>query len=391
MDGSPELLLDPTVHARGEALPIWHWMRDHAPVYRHRAGEGPACWSLTRYQDVRAVYRDPQVFSSARGVLLTTDRDGDDPGGGLTLALTDPPRHGQLRAAMTDWFNERAVRAMQDYLAEATELILAQALTAGSCDVVHDLAGRLSMYVIGQIVGVPAENHEDLFQWTNEAFETGIPLAGHTTLMRFFVELIDARTRDPQDDLLTALLSCTVDGQPLSDEEVLFNCENLIGATENGRLALAGGVLALLDHPDQWERLQADTGLLATCVEEILRWTSSATHSMRTVTAPVELAGQLLETGDRVVLWIPSANRDDRVFDDPDDFDIARQPNRHLALGFGEHFCLGSVLARAELRTLFTAMLNNRVELASAGSPTFVRSIMVGGPETLPVRLSCRT
>lgn len=378
---TPEALCDPDLHAHGDPHELWRWMRAHAPVHHTPAGQLPAFWSLTRYSDVRDVYRDPATFSSARGVLLRPVALGEDPAGGMTLALSDPPRHKHLRSLAADWFTTRSVRGMAPLIDSAIQGTLRQALALGQCDGVHDLAGRLSMYTIGAIMGVPEGDREHLFRWTNEAFEAGISLAGHRELMTYFVDLMARRAAEPEDDLVSMLLH----GGDLTEEEVLFNCENIVGATENGRLAVAGGILAFLEHPEQWQRLREDRSLLPAAVEEVLRWTSSATHSMRTTTRAVELHGHRIEAGERVVLWVPSANRDETVFAAPYRFDVGRTPNRHLALGAGEHFCLGSTLARAQLRALFGALLDDGIRLTLAGPVHRVRSVAVGGPEVLPL------
>ncbi|GLZ38108.1 cytochrome P450 [Actinokineospora sp. NBRC 105648] len=382
----PDRLLDPDLHAEGDPHAVWSWMRDQAPVHRHEDGALPSFWSLTRYADVRDAYRDPAVFSSAHGVLLRPTALGADPGAGLTLALTDDPRHHDLRAAVADWFSTRSVRDLEDFLRAAARRVLAEAVDRGTFDVVHDLVGPLSMATIGHIVGVPAADHAALVRWTDEAFAAGISLAGHQELMRYFADLIDLRVAEPRDDVVSALVGAEVDGDLLAEEEILLNCENLIGATENGRLALAGGIEAFLDHPQEWDRLRADRSLLAGAVEEVLRWTSSAVHSMRTTTRPVEVAGTPIGAGERVVVWLPSANRDPAVFADPHRFDVGRGPNRHVALGGGPHFCLGSILARAQGRALLTELLDAPWRLERAGRGERVRSLAVAGPETLPVR-----
>ncbi|MFE0105839.1 cytochrome P450 [Streptomyces sp. NPDC059009] len=384
-------LVDPDLHADGDPHELWRWMREFTPVHRHEAGELPAFWSLTRYEDIRAVYRDPATYSSARGVLLRPARLGDDPGGGLTLALSDPPRHKELRALMADWFTTRSVRALEQTVRDATRRVLARAVERGTCDVVQDIAGPLSLSVICGIIGVPQPDHEAVYEWCEDAFATHTSLAAHPQLMEYFMELLYARMAEPADDLLSSLVNGTVHGELLPEHEILLNCENLIGATENGRLALVGGLLAFLQHPDQWRQLDRDRALLPGAVEEILRWTSSATHSMRTATRPHTLRGRRIEEGERVVLWLPSANRDEDVFDDPYRFDIARRPNRHIALASGEHFCIGSTLARAELRILLTELLDSGCSVEQAGPVTRVRSIAVNGPATLPVRLTPRT
>lgn len=380
-------LTDPAWHATGDPHALWRWMRAHAPVHWHPPGDLPGFWSLTRYEDVRAVYREPETFSSARGVLLRPASAGDDPGAGLTLALTDAPRHRALRALMADWFSTRAVRRLDGYIRRATTTVVSRALALGRCDVVDDIAGRLSLAVICHVLGIPEEDHEDLFRWTNETFAAHTSLAAHPAIMRYFLELMERRLAEPGDDLVSALVHGTVEGEPLSEEEIVLNCENLVGATENGRLALIGGVQAFLDHPDQWRRLRDRPELLSTAVEEVLRWTSSATHSMRTATRPREIRGRLIEPGDRVVLWLPSANRDEDVFPDPYRFDVARRPNRHIALAAGPHVCIGGNLARAEARVLFTELLARVARFEPDGPVVRQHSLAVNGPARLPVRL----
>jgi len=383
-------LVDPALHADGEPHALWRWMRRNAPVHRHEPADLPPFWSLVRYEDVRAAYRDPHRFSSARGVLLRPTRHGEDPGGGRTLALTDPPRHRHLRALAADWFTARAVRALEGPLREITRAVVARVVEQGEFDFVHDVAGRLSIYTIGSIMGVPEADHEALFRWTNEAFEAGRSLAQSPPLMGYFIDLMDRRLAEPGDDLTSSLVWGIVDGEPLTEFEILLNCENLVGATENGRLAIAGGMLALLDRPGEWRRLEADRDLLPGAVEEVLRWTSSAVHSMRTTTEPVTVGGRRIEGGDRVVLWVPSANRDEEVFADPDRFDITRAPNRHLAFGAGEHVCIGTVLARAQIRILYSELLDRAGRLERTGPAHPVRSLAVAGPEVLPMRVTAR-
>lgn len=209
--------------------------------------------------------------------------------------------------------------------------------------------------------------------------------------MQYFTELMYQRMDSPADDLVSALVTGQIDGELLTEEEVLLNCDNLlVGGTENVRLAVSSGLRVFLDHSDDWERLRTERELLPTAVEEVLRFTSTATHVMRTVTEPVLLRDQRLDAGDRVVLWIPSANRDERVFTDPDRFDITRTPNRHLALGAGQHFCLGGMLARAEMRIFFSELLDMVKTVEQTGPAVPVESIVVNGLEHLPVRLRAR-
>lgn len=382
----PDRLTDPDLHTAGLAHEVWRDLREREPVRRHPGGAFPSFWSLTRHADIRAVYRDPQTFSSASGVLLRPlDRD-QDPGGGLTMALTDPPRHKQFRSLMADWFSARGVRALQSPLTADCRELVAHAVAAGEVDFAHDVAARLSLWTIGGIVGIPAADLDDVHRWTDEAFSAGRSLAAHHELMEYVLKLMYARMAEPADDLLSTLVNGMVDDELLTEQEIVLNLENLIGATENGRLALIGGLLALIEHPGEWERLLADRSLVPSAVEEILRWTSSAVHSMRTVTRDVEIRGRHIAAGDKVVLWLPSADRDEDVFADPERFDVGRRPNRHLALGAGEHFCLGSVLARAQIGTLLSELLDVVADVEVAGPVVPAHSIAVSGPEHLPVR-----
>ncbi|GGS10001.1 cytochrome P450 [Streptomyces sp. JS01] len=387
-------LVDPELYATGDPHPVWRWMRDHDPVRRHEAGEYPAFWSVTRYEDVRTVYQDAKVFSSAQGILLRPRSHGRDPGGGRTLALTDPPRHKALRSLVADWFTTRSVRALEDAMRGAVRQVVTRAAGLGTCDFVTDVAARLPLYVICRLMGVPDHEQEMLFALTSRAFGAGEPevrSVAHQEIMAYFVELMYRRMDRPEDDLVSALVNGEVDGELLTEEDILLNCDNLlVGGTENVRLAVAGGMKTFLDRPDAWERLRADRGLMPTAVEEVLRWTSSATHIMRTVTEPVMLRDRPLEAGDRVVLWTPSANRDERHFADPDLFDIARRPNRHLALGAGTHFCLGAMMTRTEMRILFTELLDSVRSIEQTGPAVPLSSIVVNGLESLPVRITAK-
>lgn len=385
-------LADPELYAKGDPYAQWRWLRANAPVYWHESAELPGSWALTTYEDVRASYRDAETFSSAKGILLRPEGHGEDPGGGRTLALTDPPRHRHLRGVVDQWFSVRSVRAIEQEVRDLSCRVVDQALDRGECDFVNDLAARIPLYVICKMMGVPEADWERLFALTSQAFGAADPLSqrlAHLEILGYFEDLRSEKVKDPGDDLVSVLATATVEGEPLTMDDVILNCDNLlVGGTENTRIAASGGMLALLRHPDQWRALVADPGLLPTAVEEVLRWTSTATHIMRTATRPTEIRGQRIATGDRVTFWLPSANRDESVFDDPERFDVRRRPNRHLALGFGEHFCLGAMLARVELRLLYEELLRRRVSVELNGAPTLLSSIVVNGPAHLPVKFS---
>ncbi|MFF5261696.1 cytochrome P450 [Actinomadura viridis] len=387
-------LVDPELYADGDPYHVWAWLRAHAPAYWHRPSEMPGFWALTRYDDVKSVYRDHETFSSAKGILLRPTAQGVDPGGGRTLALTDLPRHRELRSLVDRWFTTRAVRGLENTMRSIVEEVVGGAVRRGECDFVNDIAARLPLYVICRLMGVPSTDRETIFQLTSQAFGAGdanVRSLAHQEIIRYFIALIEKRRRAPSHDLISALVHGRVAGRPLDIEDILLNCDNLlVGGTENVRLAAAGGMQAFLSHPDQWRMLAASPDLMASAVEEVLRWTSSATHIMRTATRTIQLHGHTIEEGDRVVLWNPSANRDERIFEHPDRFDITRRPNRHLSLGAGRHFCIGSVLARAEISALFAELHRQVQTIEAAGPAVRLRSIVVNGLEELPVRLHAR-
>ena len=384
-------LTDPELYAHGDPYAVWRWLREHDPVHWHPPGILPGFWALTKYDDVRAVYRDPAAFSSIGGIILRPDNYGDDPGGGRTMALTDPPRHRQLRALVDEWFSPRSIRPLEAEMRQVAHDVVMRALERGRCDFVTEIAARIPLYVICKMMGVPSDDWESLFALTNEAFGAGEALErrlAHLEILQYFADLGALRAKSPAGDLVSVLATAEIDGRKLSKDELILNCDNLlVGGTENTRIAASGGMLAFLRYPDQWQALSTDPALLPAAVEEVLRWTSTATHIMRTATRPVTVRGRRIEAGERVSLWNPSANRDESVFDNPDCFLVRRKPNRHIALGSGEHFCLGGTLGRAELRLVYEELLRNTARIELDGTPVMLSSIVVNGPEHLPLRL----
>ena len=269
--------------------------------------------------------------------------------------------------------------------------VIIQALDRERCDFVTDIAARIPLYVICKMMGVPRSEWERLFTLTNEAFGAGDAperRLAHLEILQYFESLVNVRTKCPADDIVSVLATAQIDGRKLTLDEIILNCDNLlVGGTENTRIAASGGMLAFLQHPDQWQALSTEPRLLPSAVEEVLRWTSTATHIMRTATRSVTLRDRRIEAGERVTLWNPSVNRDESVFDHPDCFTIDRKPNRHLALGTGEHFCLGGTLGRAELGLVYQELLSNIERIELDGTPVMLSSIVVNGPEHLPVRL----
>jgi len=273
--------------------------------------------------------------------------------------------------------------------------VIMRALERERCDFVTDIAARVPLYVICKMMGVPRNEWEHLFTLTNEAFGAGDALErrlAHLEILQYFGDLANVRAKSPADDIVSVLVTAEIDGRKLNSDEIILNCDNLlVGGTENTRIAASGGMLEFLQYPDQWKALSTEPALLRSAVEEVLRWTSTATHIMRTTTRPVTLRGRRIEAGERVTLWNPSANRDEGVFDDPDRCSVYRKANWHLALGTGVHFCLGGTLGRAELRLVYEELLRNTERIELDGTPVMLSSIVVNGLEHLPVRLVPRS
>ncbi len=282
-----------------------------------------------------------------------------------------------------------------------TAEILDAVAARGECDFVVDVAAKLPTAVICEMLGIPKADwdmmftvanmsigtHDPEYQIEGDAYETG--RQAQLNCFNYFVNVISERRKNPGTDLVSALVHGEIDGQKLTDMEILFNCFLLIiGGQETTRNATSGGMLALIENPAQRERLTRDRSLLPTAVEEVLRYTSPITHIMRTATQDIEMHGQRIKAGDRVVIWNASANRDEAQFPDPDRFDIARTPNEHVALGHGEHFCLGANLARLELRVMLDEVLNRLPDLDPAGQVQRLYSNFVAGIKHMPVRFA---
>ncbi|MFF1921984.1 cytochrome P450 [Streptomyces sp. NPDC058221] len=398
---SPELLarsglgslLDGATYRTGNPFAQWRRMREYAPVVWNEPDVFPGFWSLTRYDEINEVLRDGGTFSSSSGILLRPLAQGDDPGSDRTLALADAPRHTALRGAIAGWFAPRNLRMLGDFLDRTAQDTVRAAVAAGRTEFVTEIAARLPLDVVCAFLGIPDEDRPSIVEWSTDAFCAGTAgerSLAHLEILDYFAGLVEERRARPGDDLVSVLAGVRHEGELLPLDDVVLNCDNLlVGGTENVRLAMSGGLLALLEHPHQWALLQDDfDATVNTTIEEMLRWTSSATHLMRRATADVEIGGQRIRRGDLVVCWLPSANRDPGHFTDPDTFDVRRTPNRHLALGAGPHYCVGTQLAKLEIKAVLREFTAQVGEMALDGRPEHLDSIVVNGLRALPLRLT---
>jgi len=389
----------------GDPYAAWKVLRAQAPVHWNPKDDS-GYWSITRYQDALSVYRNPHTFSSERGIALNyglTDEESmaQQAGFGQMLIVTDPPRHTRMRQIVNKRFTRAALAPHEPHVRAITAEILDAVATRGECDFVVDVAAKLPTAVICEMLGIPKADwemmftvanmsigtHDPEYQIAGDAYETG--RQAQLNCFNYFVNVISERRKNPGNDLVSALVHGEIDGQKLTDMEILFNCFLLIiGGQETTRNATSGGMLALIENPAQRERLTRDRSLLPTAVEEVLRYTSPITHIMRTATQDIEMHGQQIKAGDRVVIWNASANRDEAQFPEPDRFDITRSPNEHVALGHGEHFCLGANLARLELRVMLDEVLNRLPDLEPGGQVQRLYSNFVAGIKHMPVRFA---
>lgn len=397
-------LMDPDMFLRGEHLDAFKVMRAEAPVYWHERAPGQGFWCVTRYEDGLKVYHDPNTYSSERGMSLQFNfqaEAGSEAGFGMMLLTTDPPRHGKLRQIVNRRFTPKALAPYEAHIRARANEIIDEVIERGECDFVVDVAAKLPTAVICEMMGVGREHYELMFTLANmsigfedpeyqqgrSAVETG--QYAQMQFFSFFSKLIEERRKNPGEDLLTALVHGEAEGERLSDMEILFNCLLLLVAgQETTRNATSGGMLALIENPEQRAVLRRNPDITPTAIEEFLRYTSPVTHILRTAKRDGELRGHKIKSGERVVIWNLSANRDETAFSNPDAFDLARTPNDHLAFGHGEHFCLGANLARIELKVMIEAINRRMPDLELAGPVERLRSNFVAGIKHMPVRFT---
>jgi len=383
----------------------FRWLRAHEPMSFHPGPpfqpEHDGFWSLVRYEDLAQVHRDWRHFSSegADGpgseVGGDTIRDMDRADGvGRMMILTDPPRQTAYRKLVNRGFTPKSIAELGPRLRAVTSAAVDAVATRGECDFVQELAAMVPLQAIGELLGVPEDERAQLIDWTNamaspygetpDAAQANL-LAAKDALFEYALELGGRKRRDPGDDIASRLVN------GLDDVEFqMFMLLLVFGGNETTRSAISGGMLAFSQYPEQWTRLKTDPDLVPNAVEEILRFVSPVANMRRTVTAPVELHGRVLEQGERVVMWYPAANRDESVFGPTaEEFDIAREPNHHQAFGSGgPHFCLGAWLARLEITCMLEELLRRLPDIHVSGEPVWANSNFILGPIHLPVEFT---
>jgi cholest-4-en-3-one 26-monooxygenase len=402
IDVDPVDLVDAERCARlGYPHDVWTRLRAEAPVAYFTPEGFEPFWAITKHADVQEVAKQPLQFSSAQGISL--HRAGAVVPPTDLVVMLDPPRHGPMRRAANARFTPRGVRGRRADIERIAEGVIngaARRGSSGELDFVERVAAPFPLAVIASFLGVPREDWHLLFRWTNEVIGKEDPeyrRPGETpgqTIKRargevhaYFDRLIEQRRNAPQDDLVSDLIRAQIDGEPLTQQQLVLYCELLVEAgNETTRNAISGGLLVFSEHPGEWEKLRDQPELLSTSVEEILRWVSPISHFTRVATEDYELRGEKIRAGDQVALYFASANRDAEVFEDAFAFRVDRHPNPHLAFGFGEHFCMGAQLARVELEIMYGLLLERLESFAPCGPVERLSSIQNGSIKRLPIR-----
>jgi cytochrome P450 family 142 subfamily A polypeptide 1 len=377
-------LLDGDLYA-GDPDPTYAWLRRHAPVYLDEVNH---LWGVSRYDDIVAIEKDPATFCSSEGYRPNLPADD-------SMIGNDDPRHNERRRIVARRFTPKAVAAHEAAVRELARGLVDAVVDRGHCEVVEELAAPLPAMVIGRLLGFDHDQWPRVKYWS----ETTILAGGGPRYMADSVaeafgdycehaaRLIAARQAAASDDVMSLWTAAEADGA-LSTDQVLSEGLLLVdGGAETTRTVITGAVLALIEHPDQYRRLVDDPALLPVAVEEFIRWVTPILNMRRTATRDAAVAGTTVTAGDEVLLMYPSANRDESVFDEPHRFDVGRDPNPHVAFGFGTHFCLGAALARLEIRVLFEELLPRlrNMRPAAGTAPERIPNAFVRGFRSLHV------
>ena len=401
----------PRVYAEGVPHETLAALRGHDPVHWHPwPGTREGFWLLTKHADVLSVGKDPVCFSSQVGHIALEDRDPEQLAARQSLIETDPPDHTRLRKLVSYAFTRSKVKEYEDYTRMIVADLLDKAIAQGEFDWVTEISEPVPITVLISILGLPQEDAPMLIELTSEMAAATDPdyrpdtekyptdvdprLLPFGTPAAYYVyeygrKIGEERRKNPTDDLVSRLVHAEVDGERLDETEYSNFFELFIFAgNETTRTGISQGMLALMQHPDEFDRLEADPSLIPSGVDEILRYGTPIIYFRRTATRDTEIRGVPVQMGDRVALWYVSANFDEEVFEDPLRFDVARRPNPHVTFGRGgPHFCLGSFLAQLEIRILLEEILARKVRFELTGEPVRLSSNFINGFKSLPVRV----
>src|ERR1700739_844152 len=411
IDDAARVLADPTAYADEDRLhTALRHLRAHAPVSFVDVSPYRPFWAVTKHADIMEIERANNLWiSEPRPLLQTAERDDMlraqlEAGMGLrTLIHMDDPHHRDVRQIGADWFRPKAMRDLKIRVDELTKQTIDKMRDIGpECDFVTDIAMNFPLYVIMSLLGIPEEDFPRMLKLTQEMFggdDTELRRGASTDDMltvlldfaNYFSALTASRRENPTEDLASAIANARINGEPLSDLDTMSYYVIIASAGhDTTRDAISGRLHALIENPDQLARLCDQPDLMATAVEEMIRWTTPVKEFMRTATSGTTVRGVPIAAGESVYLAYVSGNRDEEVFDEPFRFDIAREPNKHLAFGYGVHFCLGAALARMEMNSLFSELIPRLTSIELAGPAALAATTFVGVLKPLPIRYSMR-
>jgi cytochrome P450 len=393
---APELtspLADESFYA-GDPFPHYARLRAEAPLVWHQPDDAAGWWICSTLAEVLEVSRDPERFCSGRGIL--TFEIGVDYPSPPTMMHTDPPDHTRYRKLVQPGFAPSRIRALEEPVRALARRLLDAVPTGEPFDLVHAVAEPFPVHVIADLLGIDEADRDRFVLWSDATIPGASDLSFEecqalmAEMQGYLMDAGRARRGSDGTDLISTLANVEVDGERLSDDELLmFFNQLLVAGNETTRNMISGGMWALATHPEQWARLVAEPELIGTCVEEWLRWTTPVVAFMRTATVDTTLGGQAIAAGDPILLQYAAANRDERAFgDDADRFRIDRTPNSQVAFGFGPHFCIGAALARLEGRILLEELLARWSGLAPAGEVVRTGSSIIAGLKRAPVVLT---
>jgi cholest-4-en-3-one 26-monooxygenase len=380
-----------------------HWfaaLREQAPVYWHEEADGPGFWAITKYNDCVMVNRDAEKFSSYKRATFIWDMPEDQVEQQRMMMLNmDPPMHTRYRRLVNKGFTPRMVNELEATINQTADSIIDDVIEKGQADFVTDIAAELPLIVIADLLGVPQDDRHAMFDWSNRMIGNQDPEYGITVeeageaameLYAYAAKLFADKRISPHEDLMSVLTSVEIEGERLSELELeLFFLLLTVAGNETTRNLISGAMATFFEYPDQWERLKADRSLLPTAIDEMLRFVTPVMNFRRQTTGPVEISGQKIGEDEKVVFFHISANRDEEIFENPGKFDVGRKPNPHMAFGGGgPHFCLGTNLAKMEIKVMFNHLLDRIPDLHLDGDVQRLQSAFINGVKHIPVAFS---
>ncbi len=383
-------------------------LRRESPVHRVDGwGEFAPFWAITKHADIMEVEAKPNIFTNAPFSVISNiaGQEAAIAQGEMlrTLIHMDDPDHRIFRGLTAEWFLPKNLQKMEATMAAMAKQTVHRMIGFdGRCDFARDIAVNYPLNVILNILGLPESDFPRMLSLTQELFGSADPDMQRGTTMedlqaiimdffQYFGALTAERRANPTDDLASVIANATIDGRPLNDLELISYYVIIATAGhDTTSSAISGGLQALIENPDQMQRLRDDPALITKAVDEMIRWTTPVKHFMRTAQEDYVLRGTQIAKGDWLLLSYPSGNRDEDVFDQPEHFDVGRSPNKHLAFGFGVHFCLGAMLARMEMKAIFTELIPRLDHIALAGDPALMHTLFVGGLKRLPIEYTLR-